>query len=80
MHNWDFQTSRNGPKKVTVEEKESHSFYPCQPIASKQNYLDVTALIRSLQRAEGEDDCFRTMNLNCQYIECRWREYCFEKS
>jgi hypothetical protein len=79
MHSWDFQSSRNDPKKIAVEKKGPHSFYPCQPITSKKNYLDVTALIRSLQRAEGEDDCFRSMDLKCQRSDCRWREYCFDK-
>mgnify|MGYP003564576981 FL=1 len=79
MHSRYLQSLRNNAKKAAVEKKDPHSFYPCQPLAPKQNYLDITALIRSLQRAEGEDDCFRTANLNCQHLDCRWREYCFDK-
>lgn len=80
MHIRYLQPLRNSAKKATVKKKDPHSLYPCQPLDPKQNYLDITALIRSLQRTEGEDDCFRTTNFNCQRLDCRWREYCFDKS
>ena len=80
MHSWDLPSSRNNSKKVTAEKKASRSLYLGETLHRKHNYLDVTALIRSLQRAEGENDCFRTSGLKCQRADCRWREYCFDKS
>jgi hypothetical protein len=80
MHSLYFQPIGHHVKKVAAEKKDPHSFHSYQSLAPKQNYLDITALIRSLQRAEGENDCFRTTNFNCQRSDCRWREYCFDKS
>lgn len=40
-------------------------------------FLDITALIRSIQRAEGNIDCFRRQKVNCDQIHCDWRPYCF---
>jgi hypothetical protein len=45
---------------------------------TKRNYLDIKALIRSLQRAEGREDCFLTGRMDCDEIDCRWRNYCLE--
>ena len=38
--------------------------------------LDIIAMVRSLQRAAGLADCFRTGNADCDIIECDWRTYC----
>ena len=38
--------------------------------------LDTTAMIRSLQRAEGLDDCYRRGHTVCPQGECPWRRYC----
>lgn len=43
----------------------------------KERFLDITALIRSIQRAEGNIDCFRRQKVNCDQINCDWRPYCF---
>jgi hypothetical protein len=45
----------------------------------KKNYLDVTEFIRSIQRAEGNPDCFRKTNGYCDRLDCAWREYCLEE-
>ncbi|MBN1932341.1 MAG: hypothetical protein JW786_12125 [Desulfobacterales bacterium] len=42
----------------------------------KENFLDVTALIRSIQRAEGNIDCFRRKEGYCDRTECAWYVYC----
>lgn len=45
----------------------------------KKNFLDITALIRSIQRAEGNPDCFRKGHKSCNQLDCAWRSYCLKK-
>ena len=45
---------------------------------TKRNYLDIKALVRSLQRAEGREDCFLAGRMDCDETDCRWRNYCLE--
>ena len=45
----------------------------------KNNFLDITKLIRSIQRAEGDPDCFGTAEGYCDQVNCAWRRYCLEK-
>ena len=40
------------------------------------NYLDITQLVRSIQRAENNIDCFRKGYNDCNQVDCAWREYC----
>ena len=42
------------------------------------NYLDICALIRSIQRAENNIDCFRNGHNDCDRFDCTWREYCLD--
>ena len=44
----------------------------------KKNFLDITALIRSIQRAEGHTDCFRKGIIDCDQFICKWRYICVE--
>jgi len=44
-----------------------------------RDYLDVTRLVRCIQRAEGNPDCFRRIMGDCQEIDCCWRPYCLEE-
>jgi hypothetical protein len=44
--------------------------------ARAQSLLDMTAMIRSLQRSEGEEDCYRRGHEICDRKECPWRRYC----
>lgn len=46
------------------------------PDAGKKNFLDIAALIRSIQRAEGQTDCFQKGMLDCDRSECKWRTFC----
>lgn len=46
--------------------------------SDKRYFLDMTALIRSLQRAEGNVDCYRRDQVDCDQVECAWRPYCLE--
>jgi hypothetical protein len=44
--------------------------------AKAHSLLDTTAMIRSLQRSEGEEDCYRRGREICDRRECPWRRYC----
>lgn len=45
----------------------------------KENFLDLTVLIKSIQRMEGNPDCFRNANGHCDRLDCAWRKYCLEE-
>lgn len=45
-------------------------------IQRDRRYVDITAMIRSLQRTEGNTDCFRRGQADCDQLECAWRQYC----
>ncbi len=44
----------------------------------KKNFLNITELIRSIQRAEGNVDCFRRSDGFCDRSDCAWFSYCLE--
>ncbi|MBW2707870.1 MAG: hypothetical protein JRD04_01065 [Deltaproteobacteria bacterium] len=44
----------------------------------KKNFLDITALVRSIQRSEGNPDCFLMAEGSCDRTDCAWRKYCLE--
>ncbi len=44
----------------------------------KNSFLDMTELIRSIQRAEGNPGCFGTAQGYCDQLDCAWRTYCLE--
>jgi hypothetical protein len=73
------------PDRSTSEEDEPDKRMPTfiektNSTSSRQQYVDVTAMIRSLQRTEGLTDCFRRGLADCDQLECAWRQYCLEKS
>lgn len=43
-----------------------------------KNFLDITALIRSIQRSEGNLDCFGKSRRSCKRRDCAWFSYCAE--
>jgi len=45
----------------------------------KRNFLDTTSLIRSIQRSEGNPDCFLKEEAVCDRTDCSWRLYCIGK-
>jgi hypothetical protein len=51
--------------------------FPLETDVNKR-YVDITAMIRSLQRTEGVTDCFRRGLADCDRRECSWRQYCVE--
>jgi len=48
------------------------------PGFNKKSFLDITTLIRSIQRAEGNTDCFQKGIIDCDQVECKWRSLCLE--
>lgn len=64
-----YRSSRASGKTTRSEPAE-------KPPAASQ--VDVTAMVRSLQRTAGVADCFRKGNVDCDDIKCDWRVYCLE--
>ena len=44
---------------------------------ARKDFVDITALVRSIQRAEGNIDCFRK-GLECDRVDCSWYAYCLQ--
>ncbi|MEA1945674.1 MAG: hypothetical protein U9N83_00060 [Thermodesulfobacteriota bacterium] len=49
------------------------------PGVNKKSFLDITTLIRSIQRAEGNTDCFQKGIIDCDQLDCKWRSLCLEE-
>jgi hypothetical protein len=47
---------------------------------NENRHVDITAMIRSLQRTEGQSDCFRRGISECGETLCTWRQYCLSKN
>ena len=47
---------------------------------SSDNLPDITRLIRSVQRIEGNPDCFGKADGSCDRLDCSWREYCLKEA
>lgn len=47
--------------------------------ANQKSFLDITNLIRSIQRAEGNPDCFQKGIVDCDQLDCKWRSFCLDK-
>jgi len=45
----------------------------------RKDFLDLTALVRSVQRADGLPDCFRQAQGFCDQVDCTWRKYCLDE-
>ena len=43
-----------------------------------EDFCDLARLIRSLQRLEGQPECFGTGQPSCEGTCCAWREYCLK--
>ena len=46
--------------------------------SERKSYLDNATLIRSIQRAEGNMDCFQMGMIDCDQVDCKWRAFCLE--
>ena len=71
----DSKTGENGVKDNTAADVPSSqiSFK-----AEKKDFIDIKALIRSIQRVEGAVDCFRSGITDCDQLDCKWRHICLE--
>ena len=65
-------------KETRGKQASGASRISARKMPEKESFLDMTALIRSIQRAEGNVDCFRTGQAYCEQVECAWRPYCLE--
>jgi hypothetical protein len=43
-------------------------------------FPDLSRIIQSVQRIEGNPDCFGTAGGYCDRLECQWRDYCLDKA
>ena len=50
-----------------------------RPDANQKSFLDITNLIRSIQRAEGNPDCFQKGIVDCDQFGCKWRSLCLDE-
>ena len=41
--------------------------------------IDLVHFIRSIQRLEGNDDCFARSDEDCDRLDCAWRKWCLEE-
>ena len=74
-----YQKSLNSTIKVKgVDETATASSYKMRPDFGKKSFLDITTLIRSIQRAEGNTDCFQKGIVDCDQVDCKWRPFCLE--
>jgi hypothetical protein len=60
-------------EKETFERKASQK--DSERDVARKSFVDTTNLIRSIQRSEGNEDCF-LRKTNCDQYECAWRAYC----
>ncbi len=42
-------------------------------------YPDLTQFVRSIQRIEGNPDCFARTTIDCDSLDCQWYSYCFKE-
>ena len=68
---------RSNSKENKPEDRRMPEPLENRPI--QRGYVDITAMIRSLQRTEGFEDCFRTGLSECDQLKCAWRQYCLQK-
>jgi hypothetical protein len=45
---------------------------------TKHDYVDLVNLVRSIQRAEGNIDCYRRGRQQCDRMSCVWRDHCLK--
>ena len=71
--------SLNGAERQKADIKiSSTASAEIEPDVKKKNYLDMAALIRSIQRAEGHTDCFQKGMIDCDQTGCKWHPFCLE--
>lgn len=76
----DASAASGFPAQIGVSLKQGSTGF-CDGVGphKRQNYLDLAGLIRSIQRAEGNIDCFQRKD-DCDRQDCSWRSYCLDWS
>lgn len=71
---------KTNPSKDIKEDKATDCMQSAEnQTSTPHRYVDITAMIRSLQRTEGLTDCFRRGLSDCDQLDCSWRQYCLSK-
>ena len=65
-------------RKRTGYRKDSDNSAYVEDNRDSNGLVDITALIRSVQRSEGDLDCFDKSEGKCEQLDCAWRPYCLE--
>lgn len=65
-------------RKRTACRKDRDNPVRVEDDGDSNGLVDITALIRSVQRSEGNPDCFDKSEGSCEQRECAWRPYCLE--
>jgi hypothetical protein len=74
------QKYTNNTGSLKREEKTiTGSSSTSRPDANQKSFLDLTNLIRSIQRAEGNPDCFQKGIVDCDQFGCKWRSLCLDE-
>jgi len=73
------EQASDAPIKDTGTKNRANDKLTTKDLGLKKNFLDVTNLIRSIQRAEGNPDCFGRAGGHCDQLGCAWRPHCIEK-
>lgn len=68
-----------GSKVFADPQQGVHSTVSGRQKGFQENFVDTTNLVRSIQRAEGNPDCFRKGNADCDRLDCFWRRYCLQE-
>jgi len=68
----------SGYSRVHVMDESLH-MESTEPAVVRKDFLDLTALVRSIQYAEGLSDCFRQLQGSCDRVDCTWRKYCLDE-
>jgi hypothetical protein len=64
------------PGKPFNSESKSRAPNSAPKEGKKRQFVDMTLLIRSIQRSEGNPDCFGRAEDHCDRLDCAWRPYC----
>ena len=70
------QENSNIPGMHAKPKQKPESSVTTRNKGTKKQFIDMTLLIRSIQRSEGNPDCFGRAEDYCDQLDCSWRPYC----
>ena len=70
------QENSNIPGMHAKPKQKSEASDTTRNKGTKKQFIDMTLLIRSIQRSEGNPDCFGRAEDYCDQRDCSWRSYC----